>query len=184
MKLEKTRFEGTVTAVSDISITLGPLTAERFTVPGLDDRTFAIEDTTAITIDDTLPIDASDLAIDQVVKVKAARDVDNDEWVAIEIEREANDFDSVRSEVTSIGTNSFVMEGDGTDLGLGNPVLLTIKVRSETRILLVLDGTQIGVSLTDLPATLTALPDTARVKVEGVLEGPVTLLATEIVLRP
>jgi hypothetical protein len=189
VELEKTRFEGTVTAVSDISITLEPLTAERFDVPGLTSRTFTIEATTAITIDDILPIGADELAIDQVVKVKAALDVDNDKWVAIEIEREANDFDSVSSEVISIdiGTNSFVMQGDGTDLGLGSPATLTVKVLQDTRILLVQDGTQIGVTRAQLlETTLAGLPGTARVKVEGILEDPstLTLLATEIVLKP
>lgn len=183
VRLEKTRYRGTITAVDSGSISIASLTAERTSVTGLTSRTFIIQASTEISVDDVLLINASDLALGQEVKIKGARDVDSDTWVAYEIEREPGDFDGTRSDVSSISGSTFVMTADGSDYGLGNPVTLTIVVQQEAKILLVQNDTKTMILYADLDAQLSNLALTARVKVEGVLSGS-DLLATEILLIP
>lgn len=182
--LEKTRFRGTVVSTGVNSVTVDSLLVENMTVPGLTQLTFGINTSTEITIDDVIVASPGDLAAGQTVRLKAARDADSDTWLALEIEREGDDFDGVRSDVSAIAANSFMMTADGTELGLGDPVTLTIDIRPETEILLVENSTRTVIDPTEFPGVLTALAGTARVKVEGILSDGSNLLATEVLLIP
>ncbi|MCZ6794599.1 MAG: DUF5666 domain-containing protein [Planctomycetota bacterium] len=182
--LEKTRFRGSVVSASNGSVTVNSLRVENRTIPGLTQETFEVRAITVVSVDDLLAASASELLPGQAVKVKAARDVSSDNWVAVEIEREASDFDGRATDVSAISVDSFSMTSDGTDLGLANPVTLTVRVQPETRILLVQQNAETMLRLAELPALLSSVAPSARVKVEGVLGGSSELLATEILIIP
>lgn len=166
---QKTRFFGTISAIGANSLTLSPLTAERETIPGLASRTFVVDSLTVISIDDVILIGLSDLAVGQAVKVKALRS--GATWTALEIERDGEELEGLRSQVSSIGANSFVLNGT------------TVEWSAATELVIVTGNESADLAPADFNATLEALAGSAKVKVEGVLNGS-TMTATEIVLIP
>ncbi|MBI2899547.1 MAG: DUF4382 domain-containing protein [Planctomycetes bacterium] len=183
VKLKKTRFVGTISAVSASQITLSPLKAERQSIAGLSSRTFDIDANTEISVEGSLAIGTGDLAVGQTVRIKALLDADTGAWKAMKIQRAAAEFVGLRSDVTSITTAGFTMTGDGTNLGLGNPATVSVAVSPETKVVLVQATGCTKIPVADLAGTLSGLAPGATVKVEGVMSGS-TLLAAEVVLKP
>lgn len=160
---DKTRYSGTISAIGANSLTLSPLTAERQV--SLASRTFSVNAQTVISIDDVILIGLSDLSVGQTVKVKALA------LNALEIEREGDEIEGFRSQVSSIGANSFVLNGT------------TVEWSSATELVIVTGNESADLAPADFNAALEALAGSAKVKVEGVLNGS-TMTATEIVLQP
>ncbi len=88
------------------------------------------------------------------------------------------------SDVSSISASGFLFQVDGTDLGLANPVTLTVTVAPDARALLVEGTTETMLPVSALMSVVAGLAPDARVKVEGILTAGVNFLATEVVLIP
>jgi hypothetical protein len=146
--------------------------------------TFSILSSTDISVNGSVPCNLSNLAAGQYVRLRGVRNVDTDQWVALKIQRKAGHFDGLRSAVSSIGASSFFMTGDGTNLGLSNPVGLTVLATADTKIVLVQSNQCTQVPLSGLASTLANLSGSAQVKVRGVLSDASTVAASEIVLKP
>lgn len=182
--LEQTRFEGLVTTAGPGTLTLGPVTAEGLSVGGLTSRTFDLPSATPIALGEVVPLAAGSLVAGQKVELRAALDVSTSHWIALRVEVEPGEFEGLRSGVSSILGSSFQMIGDGTGLGLGNPVTLTVLVAPTTRTALVQGATTTLVPPADVAATLSGLAGSAKVEVEGTLSGSGQLEAVKIVLKP
>jgi hypothetical protein len=112
------------------------------------------------------------------------RNVDTDQWVALKIEIEPGEITTTAAGLSNISSTGFDLANvDGSDLGLGNPVNVTVTVSSETETVLVQNGVSTGISQANLAATLSGLAAGAIVNVEGYFDsGSGNVVASEIVL--
>lgn len=184
VKAKKSRFWGTIVvppAGSSITVDVTRAEGEAISVSG---RSFQIDSNTEIKIDDDIPFTSSGLAQHQTVKIRARYDVDNDQWVAMKIEVKPGEITTTAASLANIMTASFDLNNvDGSDLGLANPVSVTVTTSAETETVLVQNGVSTEISQANLAATLSGLASSAVVKVEGYYDSVNgNVIASEIIL--
>lgn len=182
VKAKKTRFSGLITSVTPSSLTLSVTHVEGHSLSLT--RTFEIDSETEIEIDDDIPFTPSGLAVDQTVRLRAVRNVDADQWVAMKIEVKPGEMTTTAASLANILPGSFDLNNvDGTDLGLANPVSVTVTTSSETETVLVQNGVSTEISQANLAATLSGLASNTVVKVEGYHDSVSSnVIASEIIL--